>query len=155
MFISVLQNVFHRRFAISYLKEYSFAILNYIKELDDNKIRNLSKERLQNMLASLKDFFGKLFPAEKRRSILQGLELDLALRFINSDFLERKMQAVTIFTDLLKQAILRPSETYLKTTDLFDWFSKNDIIKKIFNEKSHSELVGRGSDFLQSYLIEE
>ena len=85
--------------------------------------------------------------------MLQELELDLALRFINSDFLEKKMQAVSIFTDLLKHAVLRPSEAYLKTGELFEWFSKNDIIKKIFNEKSHSELVGRGSDFLQSYLI--
>lgn len=108
-FISVIQNIFHRRFAIRYLKEYSVAILNYIKELDDNKIRNLTKERLTNLLAALKDFFGKLLPSEKKRSILQELELDLALRFINSDFLERKMQAVTIFTDLLKHAILRPS----------------------------------------------
>lgn len=152
-FIMILQNVFHRRFAVTYLRDYSAAILSYIRELDDNKIRNLSKERLNSLLTALKDFFGKLLPSEKRRSVLQELELDLALRFINSDFLEKKMQAVSIFTDLLKHAVLRPSEAYLKTGELFEWFSKNDIIKKIFNEKSHSELVGRGSDFLQSYLI--
>ena len=72
-FISTLHVVFHRSFSLAYLKEYSSALLNYMKNLDDNNIRNLSKERLSYILSSLKEFFAKLYSISKKKQLIQGL----------------------------------------------------------------------------------
>jgi hypothetical protein len=63
--------MFHRSFALKYLKEYSQALLNYIKDLDENNIRNLSKERLTDILAALNEFISKLLPVQEKKSIIQ------------------------------------------------------------------------------------
>lgn len=45
------------------------------------------------------------------------------------------MQAVTIFTDLLKQSSSQHfyQSSSIKTVELLEWFEKNNIIQKIFN----------------------
>ena len=36
---------------------------------------------------------------------------------------------------------------------MLEWVKQKDILKLIFNEKAHSELISRSGDLLQNYLL--
>jgi hypothetical protein len=79
--------------------------------------------------------------------------LTLTIRFLQSDFLDRKLYAVSLLTTLLKQSkhrVLRRS-----AEELLGWVREKGILPLIYNEKSHSELIARSSDFLQYYLLSQ
>jgi hypothetical protein len=41
------------------------------------------------------------------------------------------------------------------TEDLLNWVREKGILPLIYNEKSHSELISRSSDFLQYFLTSQ
>lgn len=65
--ICLFQGVFNRRFAIVYLRDLADAVVQYLKRIDEANIRNFSKDRCDNLLVALHDFYRRLLPAEERR----------------------------------------------------------------------------------------
>lgn len=63
------------------------------------------------------------------------------------------MHAVTTITDLIR--ISKHHSNNLSYDLLCAWIVKNDIIRKIFNEKSHPELISRATDLIKIYLLEQ
>lgn len=104
-------------------------------------------------MLALYDFYKRLVSARERKNIIETLRMDLALRFINSDFLERKMHAVTTITELIR--LSKHHSNNLTYDQICNWIVKNEIIRKIFNEKSHPELITRATDLIKIYLLEQ
>ena len=79
------------------------------------------------------------------------MQLGLANRFLQSDFLDRKLYAVTVLISLLKQS----KHKGLKRSfdELIEWIKEKRVLTAIYNEKSHSELIARSTDLLQYYLL--
>ena len=77
--------------------------------------------------------------------------MGLIVRFLQSDFLDRKLYAVNSLTLILKQSKHRSLQR--TPEDLLAWVKQNNVIAAIYNEKSHSELISRSTDFLQYFLM--
>jgi hypothetical protein len=74
--------------------------------------------------------------ASERKHITEELQLSLAVRFLQSDFLDRKLYAISLLTAMLRQSkhkVLKRS-----TEDLLNWVREKGILPLIYNEKSHS-----------------
>lgn len=69
---------------------------------------------------------------------------------MQSDFLDRKLYAVSLLTNLLKQSKHRALRRSME--EILGWVREKGILALIYNEKSHSELIARSADFLQYYL---
>lgn len=79
------------------------------------------------------------------------LQPQLAKLFIESPFLERKLNSLSIISELIKTA---RHEEYLndEIRKLQLWIEENKIIDKLYQEGAHSELISRSSDVLRLYL---
>jgi len=119
--------------------------------MEDMTIRNFSKDRYENIYTSVNEFLRRIKKTSERKKITESLQLQLILRFLFSDFLDRKLQAVTLLTSFLK--ICKHSVTVMPAKELERWIRENKILPAIYNEKSHSELINRSTDFMQLYLI--
>lgn len=80
------------------------ALLEYVNKADDTIIRNFSKERFETVNLALTEFLKRVKPAAERKYICEELQLNLTIRFLQSDFLDRKLYAIAMLTTLLKQS---------------------------------------------------
>lgn len=101
-------------------------------------------------MTSIQEFMKRLYTLSERKTIVEKLQLDLILRFLFSDFLDRKLQAVSLLTSFFKMCRHNITKKPLKS--FVEWIRENKILQGIYNEKSHSELIGKSSDFLKYYL---
>jgi hypothetical protein len=112
------------------------AVLDYVNKADELTIRNFSKERFETINLALTEFLKRVKPSAERKYICEELQLNLTIRFLQSDFLDRKLYAVSLLTTLLKQSkhrVLRRS-----VEELLGWVKEKGILPLIYNEKSHS-----------------
>jgi hypothetical protein len=65
-------------------------------------IRNFSKERYEAVIQSVREFLKRVATLEERKAIVEQFQLNLICRFLFSDFLDRKLQAVSILTTFMK-----------------------------------------------------
>lgn len=68
-----------------------------------------------------------------------------------SDFLDRKLQAVSLLT-LFFKICGKYGLTKKPFKEFTQWINDNKILANIYNDKSHSELIAKSSDFLGYYL---
>lgn len=87
-------------------------------------------------MTSLQEFMKRLYTLEERKTIIQKLQLDLILRFLFSDFLDRKLQAVTLLTVFFKMCRHKITRKSMKS--FIEWIRENKILPGIYNDKSHS-----------------
>jgi|JI6StandDraft_1071083.scaffolds.fasta_scaffold17063_6 hypothetical protein len=71
--------------------------------------------------------------------------------FIDSQFLDRKLNSLAIMTDLIRQARLEDDPSALLET-IEKWIVENRIIEKLYQEGTHPELISRSSDLLKLHL---
>lgn len=103
-FVCIVHTLFHRKFAIEYLGDLTDSIIDYITNSKESTIRNFSRERYDAVSGALVEFLKRLKPSEERKKITEKLQLDLILRFLFSDFLDRKLQAVALLALFFKQS---------------------------------------------------
>ena len=149
--IAQLHPLLHRNYALDYLTRINTVLLEYVTKADEQTIRNFTKERFEFINSALTEFLKRVKPSSQRKAICEELQLGLAIRFLQSDFLDRKLYAVTVLTSLLKQS----KHKGLKRTfeELIDWVREKKVLTAIYNEKSHSELIARSADLLQYFLL--
>lgn len=102
--IASLHPLLHRKFASAYLPQIVDALLEYVNKADDTIIRNFSKERFETVNLALTEFLKRVKPGSERKYICEELQLNLTIRFLQSDFLDRKLYAVAMLTTFLKQS---------------------------------------------------
>jgi hypothetical protein len=72
----------------------------------DSNIRNFSKERLDALFISFDEFFSRFLTLSEKKRKKYELQPRLAKMFIESQFLDRKLNSLSIMTDLIRQARL-------------------------------------------------
>jgi hypothetical protein len=48
-----------------------------------------------------------------------------------------------------KNSLVKSKEEFVQ------WIKDNNVLKAIYNDKSHEELISRSSEFLQYYLLQK
>ena len=131
LFVCMVQPLFHRKFALNYLDRLVNAILEYVSKMEELTIRNFSKERYENIYQAINEFLKRIKKSEERKKITEDFQLQLILRFLFSDFLDKKLHAVTIMTQFLK--LCKHSMTLISAKDFEKWIRDNKILPVIYN----------------------
>lgn len=149
--IAALGRLFHRRFAHLYLPLLTDRITKYLLNSSEANIRSFTKEKLDMVFVSLDEFNCRINGPIGKRQHRFYLQPQLAKLFIESPFLERKLNSLSIISELIKTA---RHEEYLndEIRKLQLWIEENKIIDKLYQEGAHSELISRSSDVLRLYL---
>jgi hypothetical protein len=105
--------------------------LEYVNKADELTIRNFTKERFEMISSALTEFLKRVKSGSQRKAICEELQLSLAIRFLQSDFLDRKLYAVTIVTTLLKQS--RNKALKRSFEELIDWIRDKKVLAAIYN----------------------
>lgn len=106
---------------------------------------------MDTVFVSLDEFICRVDgPMEKRRKryILQP---QLAKLFFESPFLDRKLNSLSIISELIKNARI-DNTLYEEMKGLQQWIIDNKIIEGLYQEGTHSELIARSSDVLRLFL---
>jgi hypothetical protein len=100
--VAEFSKLFHREYALNYLPRLTEALIRNVLSSSDTNIRNFSKERLETLFASISEFHLRfLWPSERRKKKFE-IQPQLAKLFIDSPFLDRKLNSLTIITDLIR-----------------------------------------------------
>lgn len=95
----------------------------------------------------------KRYLSIKERQIkLQKIKMPVIKMFMDSEFLDRKLNSISLLTDLIKESKKDNVIVRVDSKELEQWFVDNDIIYKIYHESSHPELISRSSELLKLYL---
>jgi hypothetical protein len=101
-FLMHIHPFFHRKWALEFIPQLTQGILAYVNKGDEMTIRNFSKERYEAVIQSVREFLKRVATLEERKAIVEQFQLNLICRFLFSDFLDRKLQAVSILTTFMK-----------------------------------------------------
>lgn len=87
---------------MNYLPRLTEALIRNVLNSSDTNVRNFSKERLDTLFSSISEFQLRfLWPTERKRKKFE-IQPQLAQLFIDSPFLDRKLNSLTIITDLIR-----------------------------------------------------
>ncbi len=137
--------------------------LNRIQSIDAKDIKDINKEQIAGSLSAMRDLLRLQFSDEEAAKVVETHEMLLSLKFIQSPFLEKRLQGVGDIRKMIERVEpLSTVQRYITQTQkgagswftaeyLAKWIISNRILDAIFNENVHPELVKRAT-FVLGFL---
>ena len=135
--------------------------LQRIQNIDAKDIKDINKEQISGSMLAIKDLLKLQFSDEEASKIVETHEMLLSRKFIQSPYLEKRLQGVGDIRKLIEktepastsqrhivQASLQQSNLWFTGDYLAKWIISNKILEVIFNENVHSELVKKSKNIL-------
>lgn len=137
-------------------------ILTNFKTFSNETLKSISQEEMEKFINCLEFILEQIYTDKKQADeVIQNLELDLALRFLHTPYIEKRVCGLNILISKVnlinrsnfsctwkrkvfsnRQDVWLTAEVYLK------WLLDNDIFGLFFGETLHSELVVKYSAVL-------
>lgn len=136
-------------------KDLNSQLITKIKKLTDEEIRLLQRQELKDFFRVYEKLLEQLYGYTKAGYIIENCELDLAMRFLTSKYLEKRIIGISDIINKVSQVknrerILSNSDKdTLNSSYLLSWIDSHDIIEIIFGGSSHPEIVKRSSDLVK------
>lgn len=133
------------------------AFFKRLEDLDEKEIKDINRDNILNAVNSLKGFLKLFYSEEEAEKIVISRELGFFLKFIESPFLEKRLNGLSEIRRMIDKAEpyleqkhykLTRQSTSLTSDDLLSWMMQNNILEKILNENAHAELIKRTSPIL-------
>jgi hypothetical protein len=118
------------------------AFIKWIEQLDDKEIKDLNKDLLNSELELIKDFLTLGYSEQEARAIMQNHEMMISLKFLQSGSLEKRLNAIGDIKRMIEHV-----ETKIGLSDEFlkNWLLEHNILGKVLDENTHSEIIKRSS----------
>jgi hypothetical protein len=129
--------------------------------ISEKEIKDMNKESVSFLLKDIHYYLLKYFKKEEINKEIETIELNLALSFLKSPFLEKKLKGINEIKDICERLEISivdkyPRDNYrsydnnnysqLKylTPDIFvNWFIENRILEFILGDSIHLEIIKR------------
>jgi len=118
------------------------AFIKWIEQLDDKEIKDLNKEVLNSELEVIKDFLTLGYSEQETRAIMQNHEMIISLKFLHSGSLEKRLNAIGDIKRMIEHIDTRSG---LSAEFLKEWLIEHNILDKVLDENTHSEIIKRSS----------
>ena len=69
----------------------------------ESHIRNIRKETIEIIVSKLNDILRRCMPGEDREKEINELNLDIALLYTKSQYLERRIHGIKLLFDIVKE----------------------------------------------------
>jgi hypothetical protein len=127
-----------------------------VESLEEKDIKDITKETIKGSMDLVKGVLRLAYSEEDSAKIVQGHEMLLSLRFIQSSSLEKRLNGLADIKKLIDriehsqrfmyQPILK--DTWFTGDYLAKWILEQKVMEAILNENAHSELVRRSVHIL-------
>ena len=101
-FISQTSPVFHRKFAHAYIPVVCETAKNAILHCSESNIRLFTKDILSSILESIFNLTKRYMSVRQRHKMQEQIKMPIIKMFIDSEFLDRKLNSIALLTDLIR-----------------------------------------------------
>ena len=129
-FMNILSNTapyLLNRFVLSTGREFAELSLMYVLEAPADNLRILSKEVVENIYKGIEQLTKRIFSQEESRNMTESFMLRVAMIFVGTDNLERKIHGVSILGDIVKK-IKGKKFDMIGKKDLTEMIDKGSIL---------------------------
>lgn len=148
--MSILANTSYyllTRFVAGKGQEFAQMGLDFVQEMPAEGLRSLSKETVDNIQKAVELLTKRVCTEEESRLRCESFMLKIALIFVSTDNLERKIHGVSILGDIMKRIKLRKTSSFEKM-EVIKLVEKGNILEQII--KGHSQLITKSVDLFKA-----
>lgn len=147
--------MYHRDFIAKFAPAVKEGVLNAIFNAPEDSIRNIRKEKIEQIVTKLGDILKRIMPYEERTKVLEELNLNIALMCLKSNFLERRIHGIKSLADSLK-GIKYQRAGKITSEFMLNWLDEHKILEVIFDQKNyHVQIIQRSKEILKFLITED
>jgi hypothetical protein len=147
--------MYHRDFISKFAFDIKDAVQNSILNAPEASIRNVRKEKIEQIVGRLGDMLKRVYNYDERERTLERLNLDITLMCLKSNFLERRIHGIKSLGEFLK-GLKYSRGSKMTGDDMFEWLEKNKILELIFDLKDyHVQIIQRSKEILRFLIVED
>ena len=147
--------MYHKDFIAQFAPAIKEGVLNAIFNAPEDSIRNIRKEKIEQIVTRLGDVLKRIMTFEEREKTLERLNLNIALMCLKSNFLERRIHGIKSLTESLK-ALKYSRGGKITAEFMIEWIDENKIMEIIFDHKNyHVQIIQRSKEILKFLITED
>jgi hypothetical protein len=139
-------------FILSYGKGIIEMAIKYVLEATSENIRHLTKEIVECIYKGVEELSKRVYSLDKSKEITERFLFRIALIFINTDFLERKLHGVTILGEIFKN-IKKNEFEKITRGDITRLIEKESVLEQII--KGHPQLITKSGELFKLMFEED
>ena len=121
----------------------------------DQSLRDVRKEKIDGIITSVDSIGRRLLTKSEREKQSEILRLELCIKSMRSNYLERRIQGIKDFNTIVKNNTLYSTSTTFSVEFLIDWMNEHDVFSTIWDpKKTHLQIVQRTTDIFKMLLKE-
>ena len=140
-----------RRFVMSTGKDLAELGMRYIFEAPTESLKNMSREVVESIYKAFEHLARRIYTVDKAKELTENFLLKVGMIFISTDNLERKLNGVTILSDIARKIKVRDFDRLTKR-ELAEIIEKDNILEQII--KGHTQLIAKSGDLFRLVLEE-
>lgn len=135
--------VLHKDVVAEFGERVATAIRKRLLSASDKSLRDIRKEQVDAILKSVENISRRFLSKEEREKQSEVLKLEMCNKNLNSEFLERRINAIKDLNSVLwKNSISTYSSKSFTTDFLIEWMIQNNVFTTIWDsKKTHIQLV--------------
>ena len=147
--------MYHRDFISDLAPKVKDGVLNAIFNAPEESIRNIKKEKVEQIVTRLGDILKRIMSFDERDKTLDKLNLNIALMCLKSNFLERRIHGIKSLAESLK-GLKYARGSKVTGTLMLEWIQENKILEIIFDHKNyHVQIIQRSKEILRFLITED
>lgn len=147
--------VMHKDFIAANGQRISQAIRNRLLSASDKSLRDIRKEQIDAILKSVENISRRFLSKEEREQQNEVLKLEMCNKSLNSEFLERRINAIKDLNSVLWKNNVQSNKAFT-TEFLINWMTENQVFTTIWDtKKTHIQLVQRSNDIFKLLMKED
>lgn len=162
-----LQTVFDntdRNFSMKFAEEVCSALVHRLDYLQENEIKELDKDILHGVIDVLKEYMKVIQPAEADQAA-ELRELQIAQKYLRCPYFEKRVRGINELKEIYIKVANAANKSrtteqlactkWLNAEKYSRWLLDENIIKFIFLENPHVELIKRSSEIMRLLALDE
>lgn len=127
----------HKNFIVQYGQRIADAIKKRLLQATDKSLRDVRKEQIDAIIKSVENISRRFLSKEERESQAEVLKLEMCNKNLNSEFLERRINAIKDLNTVLWKNTVQSSRAF-NTPFLIDWMMEQNVFTTIWDtNKTH------------------
>ena len=124
-----------------------------LESLTNEELRDLRKDFLERIINSIENFLKRYKTAQEIAEIVETFQLKMALRRLKCATIERRVNGVQYIADICSRTRRHTGFGYttrfITPSFLMKWIEDNELLKLLFGNQSHPQLMKNSVDILK------
>lgn len=155
-------NILNPEYSKEMAEELQSIIIGRLENMTDEEMKNVDKNMINSIMVDFRDFLCIGLPEEVVDEKLESVKLSLALRFLKSSNMKKRLTGINEIKSIVESTTNRRVKTsswdyddsprqvsrWIKPEYLVKWIQDNELIEYILGDSSHVEVIKRAPSVL-------